>query len=200
MPQKDNGWIFWILVGGAAFAGYQYLSKEEPAETAKIVSYQKTPEPLPQLEQSPQAELIITPAVQKPPPVFEPGHRYAATEDRVYFYLGAASDEERKRGVASGPTMAFRYYGKDSEAEHTFRSYTTNGYPIQFYYCKDPCNLMRDDSGVRTVVDGETIMGAVVEDMRNGFLKKSKRQDPVPTPEQPIAVDKEPVLEKPAEN
>lgn len=195
MPQKDDGWVFWILIGGAAFAGYHYFSSKEPVKTQKPASYEQIIEPPPQVEQ------IITPPVQNALPVFQPEHRYDATEDRVYFYLGAASDEERKRGVASGPTMAFRYYGEDKQGEHVFRSYTANGYPIQFYYCKDPCKLMRDDSSVRTVVNDETIMGALVEDMRNGFLKKSKRQNPVPTAEPPAPVVDEIIpAEQTAEN
>lgn len=172
MSQSNDGWLFWILIGGAVFAGYKYFSKEEPKEVEVPTYYSQVSSEPPKVEQP-------TPTPAPAPPVnFKPEHRYAATEDRVYFYLGSPSEDDRKRGIASGPTLAFRYYGKDTQGDHVFRSYTTNGYPIQFYYCKDPCQLMRDEGGVRTVVDDETIMGALVHDMRNGYLKKTPRQKP----------------------
>jgi hypothetical protein len=168
VADKSDNWGVWAIIGAAAVVGY-YLIK--PDETPPLAE----PIPMPQLpvvaEQAVKvAEKPLEPVMPKPTP------RYDATEDRVYFYLGAASEDEKKRGIASGPTLAFRYYGRDANNEHVLRSYTANGYPVKFYYCSDPCRLMRDDSGERTVINDGTIMGSVVDDIRNGFLQKSKRQ------------------------
>lgn len=175
--QSDDTGIWLAVIVGAAALLYWYNKDDPPPPT-----------PPPYVETTPSAKALDAAgdAVKQEPlpkPVLKP--RFDAQENGVYFYLGAASEEERKQGIVAGPTFAYRYYGRNEKGEHVLRSYTANGYPQGFYYCSGACNLVRDEQGTRTVLPEASVIGSAFWDARNGFLKVSKR----PATTQPVFVE-----------
>lgn len=157
--------------------------------------------------------LVGTPApVPEPKPVMEQAApperpRWDFIEGQEYGYLGAVSEEDRKRGVAAGTVHLFRYAGEE-DGKHVLISLSDNGTPYARSYCSSPCvaiKMVFNDGSVRRIAyDTSSVIGAAFEDATAGRLKayvspRQARRTPEPAPEPgPVEEQVAPADEEPA--
>ena len=115
-----------------------------------------------------------------PPAPPAPTPNYSDKEGHTYFYVAAVSEEERKRGQASGRVNDYQYGGKDDSGAHIVYA------PGITYTCAVPCKIIKASNGSRLAYNEGSIIGAVFQDAMRGFLK------PVPKAPKPRPIVEEP--------
>ena len=127
-----------------------------PASTA-------TPNPFDQFDNS-------TNAVDAPTP------NYSEREGDRYFYVSAVSDDDKKKGIAVGEVLQYRYLGV-IDGSITIQQVLDNGTPLTRFECKSPCRVMKVTSGTsvnRMAYNPESVVGSAMQDALNGFLEPAK--------------------------
>lgn len=107
-------------------------------------------------------ESTPTPTVQPP--------RFEEEENRTYYYVGAVSEEDQKRGVAVGKVVAYRYLGRDDDGDHVLVLVGDNGATLRKSSCSEPCRIIKS-GGQRIGFSSDSIIGAAFEDAIAGHLK-----------------------------
>lgn len=121
------------------------------------------------------------PYVPSEPPA--PTPNYSDKEGNTYFYVAAVSEDERKRGQASGTVNQYQYGGKDASGAHIVFA------PGMTYTCGVPCKIIKASNGGRLAYNEGSIIGAVFQDAMRGFLKPlPKAPKPKPIVEEPTPV------------
>lgn len=117
----------------------------------------------------------VTPAAAAAEPA-PPSHRYEYREGEFYSYLGAISDEERKRGVAVPSVVRFRYSGFWGGAYH-LQTIGDGDQIIGYSECRKPCVVIKQtgpDGSVRRVgYSDSSIIGAAFDDAIGGNLVRA---------------------------
>lgn len=110
-----------------------------------------------------------------------PSHHYIYSENGVYFYAAALTPQQKKDGYVSGDALAYRYFGVNDLGEHVLAVVTGNGSISYYAYCKNPCRVIRLDSGDRIVNNQSLLIGAVFADAMRGVLKNTnpKKDDKI---------------------
>jgi hypothetical protein len=112
-------------------------------------------------------------AVPVPAP---PRHRYNFKDGDLYGYLGAISEEDQKRGVATPSVVRFRYTGFWQGAHHLLLI-ADSGSVLEADECAVPCIAIKEtyyNGQVRRVgYSPDSIVGAAFEDAINGQLRRS---------------------------
>lgn len=177
---EGGGWIWVVIIAGLAYWYFGTGKKPLQIETTPYVA-----PPLP-------ATIATTPPTSqpaaKPPPPAPETHNYDFAEDGAYGYVSAVSEENRKRGIAIGDVLLFRYLGK-SDGLYRIQWLNDSGQIIGYYECSRQCRAIKSYSGgaMRRIPYNPTSMvGAAFED---AFLGKLRAK--------PIAVPK-PVVTEPA--
>jgi len=116
------------------------------------------------------------PAAQRPPP------GYAEKEGDLYLYTGELTDNERARGIATAPVVAFRYRGQNDEGQHVLASISEAGSEFIRYRCSNPCRIIRTDSGERIAFSPASILGVAFADAFAGHLSVSRPSQARATP------------------
>jgi hypothetical protein len=105
-----------------------------------------------------------------------PQHRYDFKDGDFYGYLGAISEDDQKRGVATPSVVRFRYTGFWNGAHH-LQLISDSGSVLENEECAVPCVVIKetDSSGQlrRIGYSSESIIGGAFEDALNGRLKRS---------------------------
>lgn len=183
MADNDDGCL-WLGIIGVAALGYWYFKAEE---APKVQAY------APPAIVTAAAEGSVTGATQPQPPP-KPTHGYDVVEDGVYYYVAAATEDERKRGLPSGEALPFRYYGK-SDGKHLLVMLDNYGNILQSASCTSPCRLIKYSDGRRLPFNPLTVIGSAFNDAQRGFLKSTKpKMRPIKEPEYWVV---DPVVEAP---
>ncbi|HSF12284.1 MAG TPA: hypothetical protein VLA50_04860 [Erythrobacter sp.] len=106
----------------------------------------------------------FTPLPIKPPPNF------TESENGVYYYIAAVSEEDSKKGKVAGEVHGFKFLGKDKDGKVNIASISDNGDIIYKATCSDPCSIIKYDDGDRVAFNPSSIIGAAFEDALNGHL------------------------------
>jgi hypothetical protein len=100
---------------------------------------------------------------------------YQEAENDTYYYITAVSEEDRKKGKATGDVLGFRYSGKNDNGEHVIHQISDQDRTIDTLICKEPCKIIKSEDGSRTPYVSNSIIGSVFEDAMIGHLAiKSK--------------------------
>ncbi|MEO8454222.1 MAG: hypothetical protein ABI454_03615 [Sphingomicrobium sp.] len=103
-------------------------------------------------------------------------HNYNFSEGELYGYLGAISDDDRKKGIAAPSVIRFRYTGFWDGAQH-LEVVDDNGTTAELDECSVPCVAIKATSyngAVRRIgYSTGSIVGAAFEDAMNGQLHRS---------------------------
>lgn len=107
------------------------------------------------------------------PPPAKPNYQEA--ENGTYYYITAVSEDDRKKGKATGDVLGFRYSGKNENGEHVISQISDQDRAIDTLVCKEPCKIIKSEDGSRTPFVSNSIIGSVFEDAMLGHLAiKSK--------------------------
>lgn len=179
--EDGGGWIWIVIIAGLA---YWYFGTSE-----KPLQIETTPYVAPQL---PPPTVISPPAIQpmaKPPTPAPESHNYDFVEDGSYGYVSAVSEEDRKRGVAIGDVLLFRYLGK-SEGVYRMQWLNDSGQVVGYYECPRQCGAIKSyTSGAmrRIPYNPRSLVGAAFEDAFLGkLLAKPIAPVTVPATEEPV--------------
>jgi hypothetical protein len=106
----------------------------------------------------------------------QPSHRYDYKEGEFYSYLGAVSEEDRKRGVAAPSVVRFRYSGFWDGSYH-LQTIGDGDQVIGFAECSKPCVVIKEITPSGAVqhmgYSGTSIIGAAFDDAMTGQLKRA---------------------------
>jgi hypothetical protein len=113
-------------------------------------------------------------------PPAAPAHRYDFKDSdkygAIYGYLGAISEEDQKRGVATPSVVRFRYTGF-WEGAHHLQLINDSGGTVETDECAVPCVVIKSTSYNGQVhrlgYSSQSIIGAAFEDAMNGQLRRS---------------------------
>jgi hypothetical protein len=177
----DNWWSVMIVVGLMGFAVYS--CNKDKTESAPPIPETAMPVSLPDATSKGLAAAGISVSLPKPVPTPAPKPYYDVVENRVYYYAGVPSPEERQKGSASGSTVGFQYLGRNDLGEHVLQQ-VVNGVPAWKSSCANPCKLIKYDNGDRKVYNPDTILGAAYRDAIMGFFKPKKAYPQ--KPQQPV--------------
>lgn len=183
---EGGGWIWLVIIAGLAYWYFGTGKKPLQIETSPVVG---APLPPPQGASPP----VTQPTTEPPTPAPET-HNYNFAEDGAYGYVSAVSEEDRKRGVAIGDVLLFRYLGK-SEGLYRIQWLNDSGQVISYYECPRQCGAIKAYAGGtmhRIPYNPQSLVGAAFED---AFLGKL-RAKPIATPKPLVA---EPAIEEPAQ-
>lgn len=125
-------------------------------------------------------------------PVEKPLPNYAEMENGVYYYIVAVSDEDRKKGVAAGEVIGYRYLGLNDKQQHTLQSISRNGSLSMKAYCADPCAIIKYENGERISFSPSSVIGGAFQDAINGHLAPYKEQPKSVTKKYPQTVSSVP--------
>ena len=123
-------------------------------------------------EKSSAPSVVSPPAVYLPPEPPKPPHRYGLKDGNSYAYIAGLSEEERKKGKASGDVLMFRYLGKKNGI-HTVANLNNAGQTTIKSSCAEPCVIIKYTDGSRSAFTPESIIGAVFQDAIAGYLEDS---------------------------
>lgn len=137
-------------------------------------------------EDSPQGESLVAAApsaataTRALPPAPEPN--FVDQEDGTYYYVTAVSEEDRKKGKATGDVVGFRYLGLNDDGHHTVAQVGRDGSIISESSCAIPCKIIKYPDGERLAYSPRSIIGGVYQDAMNGLLtpKRAKPADRYP--------------------
>lgn len=104
-------------------------------------------------------------------PAPAPMHNFVEEERGTYYYVAAVSEEDQKKGKATGDVVGYRYLGKNDKGQHVLVSVADNGRVITKAYCSEPCAIIRYGDGQRIAYNPGSIIGAAFQDAINGSLK-----------------------------
>jgi hypothetical protein len=107
-----------------------------------------------------------------------PTHNYDDKEGATYHYVGAVSEEQQKKGQASGDVYSVQYGGKEDGAHILIT-------PSGRYSCEVPCKIIKGSNGARIAYSETSLIGAAFQDAMRGFLK------PVPKAPKPKPIVQE---------
>lgn len=176
MANSDDGWLVWGLIAAVGLGGYFYFkSADEP---------EPQPEPIYSSAVSAAGEAAVEGANESLPTPPTPTPGYQAEENGIYYYIPAATEDERKNGLPSGEALGFRYFGKNAEGAHLIVPVNRSGTPLTVASCSTPCKLIKYDDGRRVAYNPSTLIGSAFEDAMRGFLKSTKpKLRPIPQQE-----------------
>lgn len=106
-----------------------------------------------------------------------PTHYYDEREGDRYLYIGAVSDEDKKRGRAVGDVVQYRFLGIE-DGMTTLERVTDDGGSLGLLQCASPCRVMKATSGnavSRLPFDTASIAGAAMADAMSGQLLPVKK-------------------------
>lgn len=106
----------------------------------------------------------------------KPAKNYTEEENGTYFYIAAVSDEDRKKGVAAGEVIGYRYLGLNDKQQHTLQLVSDSSDATMKAYCSDPCAIIKFENGDRISFNPSSIIGAAFQDAINGHLLPFKEQ------------------------
>ena len=179
---EGGGWIWVVIIAGLAYWYFGTGKKPLQIETTPYVA-----------SPSPAKAETSAPSVQptaKPPPPAPESHNYDFVEDGSYGYVSAVSEDDRKRGVAIGNVLLFRYLGK-IEGVYRIQLLSDSGQVTGYYECPRQCGAIKSYVGgaMRRIPYNPTSMvGAAFED---AFLGKLRAK--------PIAIPRPRIAEPPIE-
>lgn len=119
-------------------------------------------------------ETIAAPAAPIVPT--KPAKNYTEEENGTYFYIAAISDEDRKKGVAAGEVLGYRYLGLNDKQQHTLQLVPATGDATLKAYCSEPCAIIKFENGDRISFNPSSVIGAAFQDAINGHLMPFKEQ------------------------
>lgn len=122
-----------------------------------------------------------TPSVQPTVPEKAPEEavppNFSDREGDRYFYASAVSEEDEKRGKATGDIVTFRYRGK-IDGLHVLEHLSEAGQIYSRAECATPCRVIKRTSGNGTVdrlpFSPTSVIGSAFEDAIAGRLSASK--------------------------
>lgn len=167
---SDDGFWSGVVVMGVLAGSLYYCTREEEPKPSEPVAKNY---PALAVDAATGANSDI-PYV---PPA--PTHNYSDKEGSTYFYVAAVSEEERKRGQASGTVNSYQYGGKDDIGAHIVLA------PGITYTCTVPCKIIKGSNGNRHEYNESSMISAVFQDAMRGFLK------PVPKAPKPKPIVQE---------
>jgi hypothetical protein len=97
-------------------------------------------------------------------------HRYDEERSGTYYYIASVSEDDRKKGKATGDVVGFRYLGKNAKGEHVLQQVANDGTPLSKSYCSEPCRIIHSGNDLLGF-NTESIIGAAFLDAMNGLLK-----------------------------
>lgn len=105
-----------------------------------------------------------------------PDQHYDFREGDLYGYLGAVSEEQSKKGVATPSVVMFRYTGFWGDAHH-LQWIGDNGAVLESAECNVPCVAIKvryaNGSLERLGYNPNSIIGGAFEDAINGRLERA---------------------------
>jgi hypothetical protein len=117
-----------------------------------------------------------------------PVPQYADRDGDAYLYVAAVSEEQQKRGQASGDVVMFKYLGRSGGL---FRLEDASGAVSE---CSNPCRVIKTvhPGGYvsRTGFSPSSIFGSAFSDAFNGFLEVTappRTYEPPSLPAEPIS-------------
>jgi len=101
----------------------------------------------------------------------KPNFIYA--ENGTYFYAAALTRQQKEAGVIAGDALGYRYYGKNAAGEYVLVSVSGSGQVTGFFYCKNPCRVIRTSDGERFVNNIRLLVGSAFADAIRGMLRNT---------------------------
>ena len=152
---SDEGFWSGVVVMGVLAGSLYYCTREEDPKPSESVT---TDYPALAVDAAAGANSDV-PYV---PPA--PTHNYNHKEGTTYHYVGAVSEEQQKKGQASGDVYSVQYGGKKDGA-HVLIT------PSARYSCEVPCKIIKGSYGARIAYSESSLIGAAFQDAMRGFLK-----------------------------
>lgn len=157
-----------VLLGWALFSHNSDSGSQQPASVANTSVPQSPTEPPPPPEPPAQLPIQSTP-------------NYSISKGGgVYGYEPAVSDIDRQNGIMTKPLMMIRFQGV-SGTRVRFLGLSQDGSAVPIVFsCDLPCEYVdvSDMTGTSQTMHAApgSLIGAVVEDIRNGFLSTGQSQ------------------------
>ena len=155
-------WLMLLAVLGALTVAWLGQSKARPAEQAAalpdLTSNSGTPDP--------------------PPTPAPPSHNYVYQDGIEYGYQPALTKEDRDAGTLSKPLQMIAFNRFDAQGIYWFKARSILG-GVDTFTCQEPCDVMKITSQgpgdyfrqVSMPIVPGSILAAVMQDARNGYLK-----------------------------
>lgn len=130
-----------------------------------------------------------------------PDHYYDERRGETYYYIAAVSEEDQKKGRATGDVVAYQYLGTNGSGEHILANLRTNGTVSHRARCQKPCRIIDTDSGEKIAYSSSSVIGVAFQDAFRGKLRIAEwakveaarsRPEPVQNAAQPTIFSDEP--------
>jgi hypothetical protein len=157
---------------------------------------------------SDEQEVTITPTsptgtlqpVAPPPPPALPPANFSEKDGDVYLYTTAVSEEDQKKGRATGDVVGFKFKG-DADGVYRLAVLNDADREIGSAECRRPCSVItyryNDGSKDRVAFSDNSVIGSAFLDAFNGHLKQAKAKQNIakrmPSPTSEFVENTEPV-------
>lgn len=141
---------------------------QQEATTAPIILAQASDSSSPL---STQSALPIASVSPVPAPSQVRDHNYDDHRGWDYYYIGALSEEDRKKGRATGKVSTFQYLGKNSDNEFVLASMNDDGSVAYKAKCSRSCKVIDTSYGGKIAYAPQSLIGAAFQDAFRGKLQ-----------------------------
>ena len=138
-------------------------SSKEDEESYSRPLYPEVPLPAETIDPTEQPVILTEPQI--------PDHNYGERRGDTYYYIAAVSEEDKKRGLATGQVIAYQYLGTNSSGEHILANLRTNGTVSHRARCNKPCRIIDTDNGDKIAYSPISIIGSAFDDAFRGKLR-----------------------------
>lgn len=137
-------------------------SKEDDVNYSRPV-YPEIPLPAETIEATEPPVILTKPQI--------PDHNYDERRGDTYYYIAAVSEEDKKKGLATGQVIAYQYLGTNSSGEHILANLRNNGTVSHRARCIKPCRIIDTDYGGKIAYSSISIIGSAFDDAFRGKLQ-----------------------------
>jgi hypothetical protein len=118
-----------------------------------------------------------------------PAPNYDDREGDKYFYVAAVSEEDQKKGKATGDVSIFRYLGI-KDGTYRLEIISDGGQRLAIAECKRPCKVTKtvwnDGRVTRGGYNPDSILGSAFADAFNGHLAVAGSEKEISAPLEPL--------------